>query len=48
MMRLEWDEQQRHANIRKHGIDFVGVENSVALLKNRSAMLPLIEKQGRR
>ena len=25
-MRFEWDEQKRHANLRKHGIDFVGVE----------------------
>lgn len=25
-MRLEWDEEKREANIRKHGIDFVGAE----------------------
>ena len=25
-MRFEWDEGKREANLRKHGIDFVGVE----------------------
>jgi uncharacterized DUF497 family protein len=25
-MRLEWDEAKRAANLRKHGIDFVGAE----------------------
>jgi uncharacterized DUF497 family protein len=25
-MRFEWDEEKRAANLRKHGIDFVGVE----------------------
>lgn len=25
-MRYEWDESKRRANIRKHGLDFVGVE----------------------
>lgn len=25
-MRYEWDEAKRRANIRKHGLDFVGVE----------------------
>lgn len=25
-MKFEWDEEKRQTNIRKHGIDFVGVE----------------------
>ena len=25
-MRFEWDEEKRAANLRKHGIEFVGVE----------------------
>lgn len=25
-MRFEWDEAKRQSNIRKHGIDFVGIE----------------------
>jgi len=25
-MQFEWDEEKRQTNIRKHGIDFVGVE----------------------
>ena len=25
-MRFEWDDLKRRANIRKHGIDFVGIE----------------------
>lgn len=25
-MEFEWDEAKRHLNIRKHGIDFVGIE----------------------
>ena len=25
-MRVEWDEEKRAANLRKHGIDFVGAE----------------------
>ncbi|MEW6366838.1 MAG: BrnT family toxin [Acidobacteriota bacterium] len=26
-MRFEWDEKKRRANLRKHGIDFVGIED---------------------
>ena len=29
-MRYEWDEPKRQANIRKHGIDFVGIEEVFA------------------
>ena len=29
-MRYEWDEAKRQANIRKHGIDFVGIEEVFA------------------
>lgn len=25
-MRFEWDEAKREANLRKHGIDFIGIE----------------------
>jgi uncharacterized DUF497 family protein len=27
LVRLEWDESKRRENLRKHGIDFVGVES---------------------
>lgn len=29
-MRYEWDESKRRANLRKHGIDFVGIERVFA------------------
>jgi uncharacterized DUF497 family protein len=29
-MRYEWDEAKRHANLRKHGIDFAGIERVFA------------------
>lgn len=29
-MRLEWDEAKREANLKKHGIDFVGVRDLFA------------------
>lgn len=29
-MRLEWDEAKREANLRKHGIDFIGAEEVFA------------------
>jgi len=29
-VRYEWDEPKRQANIRKHGIDFVGIEEVFA------------------
>ncbi|MCP4338552.1 MAG: BrnT family toxin [Desulfobulbaceae bacterium] len=29
-MEFEWDEEKRQVNIRKHGIDFVGVEELFA------------------
>ena len=29
-MRYQWDESKRRANLRKHGIDFVGIEKVFA------------------
>jgi uncharacterized DUF497 family protein len=29
-MRFEWDEAKRQSNIRKHGIDFLGIEKAWA------------------
>jgi hypothetical protein len=29
-MRYEWDEAKRQSNIRKHGIDFIGIERLFA------------------
>ncbi len=29
-MKVEWDERKRRANLRKHGIDFVGCEHIFA------------------
>ncbi len=39
-MRFEWDESKRRSNIRKHGIDFIGIERvfageTVTLLDDR-------------